>query len=574
MNKSKVWLWMLFAIIFLAGVCVSPSVSAAESAITVTLNGQKLELSQQPQIQSDECNYEWLIVPVREISNALGASVTWNPATKEAIVTKDNKKIILKPGDRKVWQNGRQFELATPPQIINNRLQVSLNFLASALGSQVKWDQAASLAQITTSKSASLARPERIETTAFAARVAFTSDDQLWLVDGRQPDKAPICLTAAGPVEIVGWSPNGEWLAYLQSDKSDEFASKPYLWVVKADGTGAIQLDKRPICITPSWSPKENLLAYTTQGSQEEYIPDGNLKISSLKTDAIDITTLLPQSGEIIESLAWSPDGQSLAISLPRNEKQPLRIDQITLKGERTRLLTLGEDGIKENEIYTRVATGLKWSPNGHFLAYYLKSNSASLSADEVAIQVLDIQQKKSIDLGSGLAYAQWLAWAPDSSQLAYIEGSGREASFHKRLHIVGMKTGQIIDCGQTDQVDTQPGWISTPVNSIQFCRGGESLDWEGQEQAGILVPGQRIWLRTADAKVAAITSGLANTADYAPRLSPDGQGLFFLRLTEYNCGSLYYQPLAGGPAKELIRGISGKPGYYGNYYPDWINIY
>ncbi|MDD3363833.1 MAG: stalk domain-containing protein [Syntrophomonas sp.] len=384
---------------------ISP-VSADQSAITVTINGQKLELSEPPRLQSDESNYLWLIVPVREISNALGASVTWDSATNAATIVKDNQTIILQPGDRKVWENGRQFELATPPQIINNRLQVSLNFLASALGGRVKWDQAASMAQITTSQPVPLPKPERIETAAFATRVAFTSDGRLWLVDGRQTDSPPISLTASGPAEIVGWSSNGEWLAYLQSDPSDEHAGKQYLWVVKADGTGAIQLDERPVYITPSWSPTENLLAYTTQDTQEGYIPDGNLKISSLKTGVVATTSLWPQNSEIIESLAWSPDGQSLAISLPGNEKQPLRIDQITLKGDHTNLLTLGKASKMENEIYTRVATGLKWSPNGRCLAYYLKPNSASISADGVAIQVLNIPQKKTIDLGGGLAYA------------------------------------------------------------------------------------------------------------------------------------------------------------------------
>lgn len=272
-----------------------------------------------------------------------------------------------------------------------------------------------------------------------------------------------------------------------------------------------------------------------------------------------------PQNSEIIESLA---------ISLPRNEKQPLRIDHITLKGAHTNLLTLGEAGAKENESYIRVATGLKWSPDGHCLAYYLEPNSASIAADGVAIQMLNIPQKKSIDLGGGLAYVQWFDWAPDSSQLAYIVGGSREATIHKRLHIVDVETGQITDCGQTGQVDTQPRWLSTPANSILFCRGTETLDWEGQEQSGVLVPGQRIWHRTADGKEAPVTSGSVDTADYAPYLSLDGQGLLFIRLTGYNCGSLYYQPMTGGPSKELIRGISGEPGYYGNYYPEWINIY
>ncbi|ATW27511.1 copper amine oxidase N-terminal domain-containing protein [Candidatus Formimonas warabiya] len=574
MTKSKLWLWTVIAIFFLAGDGLSSPVLADQPVITVTINGQRIELPEPPRIRSDESNYLWLIVPVREISNALGASVTWDPATNVATVIKDNQTIKLKPDDREVWENGHQFELATSPQIINNRLQVSLNFLASALGGRARWDQAASMAQITISQPIQLPKPERIETAAFDARVAFTSDGHLWLVDGRQAESIPIRLTGAGLVEIVGWSSNGEWLAYLQSDSSDEYASKQYLWVVKADGTDAIQLDERPVYITPSWSPTENLLAYTTQDPQEGYIPDGNLKISSLKTGVAATTALWPQNSEIIESLAWAPDGKSLAISLPRNEKQPLRIDQVTLKGDHTNLLTLGEAGKMENGSYTRVATGLKWSPNGRYLAYYLKPNSASISADGVAIQVLNIAQKKSIDLGGGLAYVQWFDWAPDSSQLGYIVGGGREATIQKRLHIVDVETGQITDCGQTGQVDTQPRWLSTPANGILFCRGTETLGWEGQEQAGVLVPGQRIWHRTADGKELAVTSGPVDTADYAPCLSPDGQGLLFLRLTDYNCGSLYYQPMAGGPPKELIRGVSGEPGYYGNYYPEWINIY
>ena len=136
------------------------------------------------------------------------------------------------------------------------------------------------------------------------------------------------------------------------------------------------------------------------------------------------------------------------------------------------------------------------------------------------------------------------------------------------------MKTGQITDCGQTGQVDTQPKWLASPANGILFCRGTETLEWEGQEQADVLAPGQRIWHRTADGKGLAVTSGTVDTADYAPHLSPDGQSLYFLRLTDYNCGSLYYQPIAEGPPRELIRGISGEPGYYDNYYPEWISIY
>ena len=313
MFKVKLWLWAVITAFafFLAGVGFGSPVQADQPSVTITLNDQILELSESPRIISDECNYLWLIVPVRDISNALGASVTWNPADNTATVIKDNQTIIFKPGEQEVLQNGHPNDMATPPQIINDRLHVSLNYLASVLGGRVKWDQGASMAKITTSQQVPIPEPERIEASAFAARAAFISDGQLWLVNGREADSPPIRLTAAGLVEILGWSANGEWLAYLQSDPGDEYAEKPYLWVVKADGTDAVQLDDRPVNITPAWSPAENLLAYTTQDPKEEYISDNHLKIASLETGAVATTTLQPKDSEAIESLAWSPMGQS-----------------------------------------------------------------------------------------------------------------------------------------------------------------------------------------------------------------------------------------------------------------------
>jgi len=143
-------------------------------------------------------------------------------------------------------------------------------------------------------------------------------------------------------------------------------------------------------------------------------------------------------------------------ISLPRSHEQPLLIDRITLEGKRFNLYTL-EKARESEGMYIRSATKFKWSPDGRYLAFYLNMNSGSLSADGVGIRVLDLQHPEQLlDLGGGLRYAQWLAWSPDSSQLAYIRGGGREATTNKRLHLVDMRDGgKITDCGLTGQVDT-----------------------------------------------------------------------------------------------------------------------
>jgi len=115
--------------------------------------------------------------------------------------------------------------------------------------------------------------------------------------------------------------------------------------------------------------------------------------------------------------------------------------------------------------------------------------------------------------------------------------------------------------------------WTTAQPNNILFCRGTENDKWGGGKQ-NLLVPGQKIRMRTAGREARALTTGTVDTADYAPLLSLGGKDLFFLRLNRYDRGSLYYLSTDGGREVELIRGLNGSPGYYGNYYPEWLKIH
>jgi len=558
---------LLTLLFFVAGVFFAPAAFAALQATTIVIDGQELNLDTPPLFENGR-----ILLPVRSLAAGLGADVSWDAVTRTATVVKGNNTVKLTVGSKTVIWNGNPIFLDSPiTQLVQGRLMIPLRVAAQTLGATVEWNNQTRTVMITMPKPAPA--PERVYNAAFPARVAFTNNGHLWLVNGSQAGAAPVQITREGTAQIVGWSRNGQWLMYLKWASDDIYRGEPHLWVAKADGTGAFQVDEKAVVDKPAWSPTASTAAYFTQNSSG--YPDLDLKVAVIQDGKATVTSLLPGSSSVVD-FAWAPDGQSLAISLARTQKQPLLIDQISLKGERNNLLTLGEPIKPEDGIYLWAATGFKWSPNGRFLAYHLRPNSGSLSADGVGIQVLDLKQpRKPLDFSGGLSYAEWLAWSPDSTHLAYIEGGGREATINKHLFVVDMQAGgKATNYGAAGKVDTNPVWTTTPPYGVIFSRGTETAAWLGKEGAGVLAPGQRIWLQPINEKDQVLTSGPPQTADYLPLVSPAGQDLTFLRLDRNDMGSLYGQPLTGGRESELIRGLSGDLGYYGNYYPGWLSIY
>ncbi len=173
------------------------------------------------------------------------------------------------------------------------------------------------------------------------------------------------------------------------------------------------------------------------------------------------------------------------------------------------------------------------------------------------------------------MKYSQWLTFSPNSERLAYIAGAGRDVIFNKQLELVDLQDVTVDDYSQNDHVNTQPVWLQDS-DKLLFCRGPEPKAFADSDIfPGVMVPGQRIYRLNANGNMEVVTKGPSNTADYYPSPSPQGGEMLFLRLERFDQGSLYLQPInAPKEAVEVLRGIRGNPGYYGNYYPEWISVH
>ena len=89
------------------------------------------------------------MVPVRAISEALGAFVGWDDATRTVTIAKDALEITLTIGSSTATVNGVERWMDTVPVIQNDRTMVPVRFVSSFLGANVEWDQENLIVEIT-----------------------------------------------------------------------------------------------------------------------------------------------------------------------------------------------------------------------------------------------------------------------------------------------------------------------------------------------------------------------------------------------------------------------------------------
>jgi len=126
MRKTLVLLCTLF-------MCLAFT-APASAAPTVILDNQQLSFDVSPTIENGRT-----LAPLRAIFEALGADVDWDGQTRTVTAIKDNAQIKLQIGFTTAYKNGSPVQLDVPAKIINDRTLVPLRFVSEALGAKFDW---------------------------------------------------------------------------------------------------------------------------------------------------------------------------------------------------------------------------------------------------------------------------------------------------------------------------------------------------------------------------------------------------------------------------------------------------
>jgi streptogramin lyase len=105
--------------------------------IQVYVNGTLVPMDVAPKIVDGR-----ILVQMRPIFEALGATLQWNAADQTITATEGNTTIKLQIGSTTAYKNGAPVTLAAPPIIVNGHTLVPTRFVSEAFGYNVTYDAA------------------------------------------------------------------------------------------------------------------------------------------------------------------------------------------------------------------------------------------------------------------------------------------------------------------------------------------------------------------------------------------------------------------------------------------------
>lgn len=103
--------------------------------ITLYVNNMEVTSAVMPPVQIEG----YVLVPIREVFQALGATVQWKSSEQRVYIEKDNLLIVLELNNKEAWVNGEMKQMDMAPKKINEKVMVPIRFISETLGYEVDW---------------------------------------------------------------------------------------------------------------------------------------------------------------------------------------------------------------------------------------------------------------------------------------------------------------------------------------------------------------------------------------------------------------------------------------------------
>ncbi len=202
MNRLKIIFFSLFTMIITSVFGYYNCVFADTSDVEIYIDGIGVDFPDvKPYILNDRT-----FVPIRFISEQLGATVKWNSDTSEIIIDRGNDSIKLVIGSTEVIKNGDLSSMDAVPTITDDRTMVPLRFVSEQLGAVVSWDVLKNSVLITTEKSNTINTAYTVKTGDTLWQIAMTYGVSLEEIAKENPGMNPDKLTIGQQLNLPGTS--------------------------------------------------------------------------------------------------------------------------------------------------------------------------------------------------------------------------------------------------------------------------------------------------------------------------------------------------------------------------------
>lgn len=344
------------------------------------------------------------------------------------------------------------------------------------------------------------------------------------------------------------FSPSGDWIAFI-SDRS----GSDNLWVMQSDGTDLRQISRErgAVLNSPAWAPDGQRVAVRRSSS----LRTGELWVYSVRDTARTGRALTDSDALIdVQGPTYSPDGSQIYVASPFKEggNRPLRretwqIGRVDVKTGEIEQVTHRENG----------AVRPRLSPSGDTLAYatWVDERSAltlrSLETGAESLLARDVERNLQDMYLSHLDLLPGYAFAPDGHSLVLSHGG------HLRRVSVSEGSSEVVPFHvETTLHVPERIYTREPTRDTISARMVRWPDVGPEGRIVVYEVAGQIWKQRLGARPSTsqpLTLPSLHAAQ--PALSPDGRSVAFVGGTDSAWGrALFRMPVDGGPPTRLTE--------------------